>query len=107
MTCRVRGKKQERGKKEHREANKKLRKKEKKRTEIKKEKYRKKERMNNNKNIIPLSISSVETLPKYVEILCWNLCFENKRRGRTGGITAPFLSLWDHNDDKESITVLL
>lgn len=54
-----------------------------------------------------LSFSSVETLPKYVEILCWNLCFENKRRGGRGGITALSISLWDHNDDKESITVLL
>lgn len=54
-----------------------------------------------------LSLSSMETLSKYVEILRWNLCFENKRREGTGGITASSLSLRDHNDDKESITVLL
>lgn len=52
-----------------------------------------------------------------VEILSWNLCFENKRQEGGwgvcvcmwvgGGVMADLLSLWDHNDDKESITVLL
>lgn len=34
---------------------------------------------------ITLSIASVETLPKYVEILCWNVSFENKRHAGPGG----------------------
>lgn len=33
-----------------------------------------------------LSFSSVETLPKYVEILCWNLCFENKAEEEDEGL---------------------
>lgn len=40
-----------------------------------------------------LSFSSMETLStKYVEILCWNLCFENKRQEGAGG-DYGFLSL--------------
>ena len=41
------------------------------------------------RNTTTLSFSSMETLPKYVEILCWNSCFENKQRGGTGGLRLP------------------
>lgn len=35
------------------------------------------------------SFSSVETWPNCVEILCWNLCFENKQWGGIGGLRLP------------------
>lgn len=53
---------------------------------IQKQNERDQERKQNMVLAKTLSFSSVETLPKYVEILCWNLCFENKAEEEDEGL---------------------
>lgn len=72
------------------ERNKKERKKEHKHKKtIRKIEETQEEWANESTNTMTRSFSSMETLPKYVEILSWNLCFENKQRGGTGGLRLP------------------
>lgn len=49
-----------------------------------KRKERRKKPKNESTYTITLFFSSMETLPKYVEILCWNLCFENNQQREVG-----------------------
>lgn len=53
---------------------------------IQKQNERDQERKQNMVLAKTLSFSTVETLPKYVEILCWNLCFENKAEEEDEGL---------------------